>query len=78
MLYLTNKVGLSQEKVFLHAEVLALLRAGDRPVHKIYVERYHKNGKPACAKPCPICQEAIRMWGVKVIEYTQENANEYY
>jgi len=56
--------------IFLHAEIACLLRAGDTPVHKLTVERYHANGEPATAKPCPICQLAIADWGVDVIEHT--------
>ena len=69
MASLGEKVGLP-DKQFLHAEVLALLRAGERDVHRISVERYHKNGEPANAMPCPICAEAIRMWGVKYVDHT--------
>lgn len=69
MAQLSAKVGLP-EKLMLHAEVLALLRAGDKKVHKIKVERYHTNGDPANAEPCPVCKEAIRMWGVKYVEHT--------
>lgn len=57
-------------KVYLHAEVQALLRCGDKQVHRIVVQRFTAEGKPALAKPCPICQEAIRMFGVKELWYT--------
>jgi tRNA(Arg) A34 adenosine deaminase TadA len=63
------KVGLPL-KTFLHAEISALLRAGDKKVHKIRVERFDANGEPANAEPCPICKEAIRLWGVSYTEYT--------
>lgn len=64
-----NEVGLS-EKQFLHAEIHALLRAKDRQVHKIKVERYNKKGEPLNAAPCPICQHAIKSWGVNYVEHT--------
>lgn len=57
--------------IYLHAEIACLLRAGTKPIHKLVVERYHKNGNPALAKPCVICQRAIRDWGVKIVEYTK-------
>jgi hypothetical protein len=56
---------------YLHAEIACLLRARDIPVHKITIERYHADGTPALAKPCPVCSLAIADWGVKIIEYTR-------
>lgn len=58
------------EKKYLHAEIAALLKAGDKKIHKIKIERYNSRGEPANAAPCPICQLAIKAYGVKVIEYT--------
>ena len=66
---LAKSVGLP-EKCFLHAEVLALLRAGDKKVHRIRVERFDADGNPANAEPCPVCKQAIRQWGVAYTEYT--------
>lgn len=57
-------------KQFLHAEIHALLRAKDRKVYKISVERYSKEGYPMNAAPCPICASALKQWGVQYIEYT--------
>lgn len=58
-------------RIFLHAEIAALvkLRSGDKP-HKIFVERYFKDGKPALARPCPVCEAAIKHYGIKTVEYT--------
>ena len=64
-----KQVGL-EEKQFLHAEIHALLKARDRQVHKIKVERYSKKGLPLNAAPCPVCQHAIKTWGVKYVEHT--------
>lgn len=58
-------------RIYLHAEIACLLRAGDVPIHKLVVERYHADGRPALAKPCPICQLAIKDWGIKHVEYTK-------
>jgi deoxycytidylate deaminase len=65
-----NNVGLGH-RIFLHAEIAALikLKKKDKPF-KIHVERFHKNGKPANAKPCAVCDAAIRQWGIKHVEYT--------
>lgn len=68
---LAKKAGLP-DKVYLHAEVLALLRAQGKnlKVHKLVIKRYKRDGTPGNAKPCPVCEEAIRLAGVKVVEYT--------
>ena len=67
---LAKKLGLN-EKLYLHAEVLAILRSGDRKISSIYIERYNTDGSPALAKPCPVCQEAIKLWGIKNVFYTE-------
>ena len=64
-----KKVGLD-EKIFLHAEIQAILRCGDKVPHKISVSRYGKTGKPLLAKPCPVCAEAIKHYGIAEVEWT--------
>lgn len=71
MLHFAEKVGLHQ-KIFLHAEVQALLRCGDKVPHRLLVERYNADGTPAMVRPCPVCQEAIKAFGVKLVQYTCE------
>lgn len=67
-----NKVGLP-EKRFLHAEVSAIVKCKDlTKAHKIVVMRYTKDGKPANAKPCPVCMSAIKAFGIKFVEWTME------
>lgn len=58
-------------RIFLHAEIAAItkLRKGAKP-HKISVSRYTKDGEPANAAPCPVCQAAIKHYGIKLVEYT--------
>ena len=38
--------------------------------YKILIERYNSEGEPVLAKPCEICQLAIKEAGIKRIEYT--------
>ena len=57
------------QKQFLHAEVAALVRCRGTP-YRISVERRDKKGKLMLAKPCPICERAIKEAGVKFIEYS--------
>lgn len=55
---------------FLHAEVAALLKCGTKKPYAIAIERRTRDGKPALAKPCSICEQAIKAWGVQRISYS--------
>lgn len=70
MAELAKMVGEHPEKIYLHAEVQSLLRAGDRSVHSLFVQRFDSGGKPATAKPCKICRKALEIYGVKELSYT--------
>lgn len=74
-----KKLGLG-EKVYLHAEVQAILRCGDRVPHSILVERYSTDGSPLLSKPCPVCESVIREYGIREVCYTTEQGvvKEYY
>lgn len=64
-----ERVGLPA-KEYLHAEVGAIIRAKGRGV-SIYVARVDSNGYPVNAKPCPVCELAIRESGhIENIYYT--------
>lgn len=73
--YFAAKVG-TPDKVFLHAEIAAILKAGKKKIYRIEVERFAKDGRPLNASPCPICREAIKAFGIDEILYTTgaENA----
>ena len=58
------------DKRFLHAEVAAIIKAKGKPIHKISVERYDAAGNPKLAKPCPVCELAIKLAGIQFVEYT--------
>lgn len=67
---LAKKCGL-EHKVFLHAEVAAILKVRDlKKAHRILITRFGKNGEPLLAAPCPICASAIKAAGIKHIEHT--------
>jgi len=68
--YLAVKVG-HPKKEYLHAEIAAILACKTKLIHKIKVERYNSTGKAMNAKPCTICQLAISMFNISLIEYTQ-------
>jgi deoxycytidylate deaminase len=55
-----------------HAEMTAILSAGDCKGAVIYVYRGHgKTGEPMLAKPCRACEEAIRLAGIKRVIYSE-------
>jgi len=55
------------EKIYLHAEIAAIVRCRRiRSAHRIFISR----GNSQLAKPCPICQIAIREAGINIVEYT--------
>lgn len=59
-------------KVFLHAEVAAIVRLSDKDkerAHKMLVTRYNKEGKPLNAKPCRVCQRVIQSLNI-LVEHT--------
>jgi deoxycytidylate deaminase len=63
-------VGL-EHKIYLHAEIDALVRVKDwSRAHRIVITRFTKNGEPANAKPCPVCERVIRQAGIKFVEHT--------
>ena len=70
---LSVQLGEHPDKIYLHAEVQALLKAGDRNVHSVLVQRFNAKGEPALAKPCKVCSKALKMYGVKVVRYTSED-----
>ena len=56
---------------FLHAEVHAIIRCEDiSKAHRISIFRFKANGEPALSKPCVICQHAISLTPIKVVEHT--------
>lgn len=66
--YFAKKVG-HNERIYLHAEIAAILKAKGKEIWKIKIERIGKTGKPLSSYPCPICREAIKAFGIKQIEY---------
>jgi tRNA(Arg) A34 adenosine deaminase TadA len=65
-----DKVGLP-EKIFLHAEIHAIVKLRDhQKPYKMFVSRVLKDGSFGNAKPCLICQSAIKACGIKEVEFT--------
>jgi tRNA(Arg) A34 adenosine deaminase TadA len=64
------KVGLP-ERIFLHAEIHAIVRCRNlEQAHRIFISRWNESGKSLLAKPCRICDSAIKAAGIKIVEYT--------
>lgn len=68
---LAAKVGL-EHKIFLHAELQCLINAKRRDLRgaRLFIYREFVNGCTALARPCPICMEGIKMFGIQEIYYT--------
>lgn len=73
--YFAEKVG-HNERIYLHAEIAAILRAKDRQIHRLRVFRYGANGELLLAKPCPVCMEAIKAFGIQILTYSTKNGEE--
>lgn len=57
------------ERVYLHAEIKAIISARGKAIHKIKIERYDSRGNEAPSCPCPVCFAAIHHAGIKVVEF---------
>ena len=57
-----------------HAELTAIVAAGDCRGATLYVWRGHAlTGEPLLAKPCSGCQEAISLAGIRKVIYSTAN-----
>lgn len=70
--YVYAKRNKLEKNIYLHAEIDALVKCKDlSKAYKIVVMRFHKDGSPANANPCPICEDAIRtLTRIKIVEHT--------
>ena len=58
-------------KVYLHAELDAIIKLRNKGTPFLMrVFRYGRDGSPRCAKPCRICETAIREYGIERVEQT--------
>jgi len=63
-----QRVGLC-EKIYLHAEIAALVKCREE-CDTIVVARVNPQGKLRMARPCPICELALKEAGISKIHYT--------
>ena len=67
---LAAKVNL-EHNVFLHAEVDALIKCKDwGKAYRMVVIRTSSSGNALNAKPCPVCQEALKLAKISVVEHS--------
>jgi len=65
-----ERVGL-REKIYLHAEMAALIKAREEADTIVVVRLGGHDGKSLRnAKPCPICEPALRYAGIKHVYYS--------
>lgn len=58
-------------KQYMHAEIAAIVKCPDlRKARRISIFRYDSEGRPALAKPCPVCLSAIKAAGINQVEHT--------
>lgn len=69
--------GESQDKIYLHAELDACLKAGGKKIHEVKVERKHNDGTMANAEPCRTCKVMLRAFGVQKVKYSHEDGWKY-
>lgn len=61
--------GRNRHRLYIHAELSALVRSKGR-VAELVVIRILRDGSYANAKPCSICEAALREAGVRKVYYT--------
>jgi len=76
--YFSEKAGDSEYKTCLHAEIQAILRARGKEIDTLHVARIEKDGTMGMAKPCKVCQEAIKAFGIRKVTYTTKEGEESY
>ena len=74
---LAELVGLD-EKIYLHAEIAALVRCrSDADTIVVARRGGHSGGELRNARPCPICTLALEQAGIKHIYYTTDEGFQY-
>jgi tRNA(Arg) A34 adenosine deaminase TadA len=58
-------------RVFLHAEIHAISLCRDlTKAHSMKIFRFLEDGSPALARPCVVCESAIRSSGIQIVDHT--------
>lgn len=70
---LTERYKIKDHTCSVHAEIAAVAKARKKirlEGSKIYVVRIHRDGTPAMAKPCEMCQHVLFNYGIKKAIFT--------
>lgn len=69
---LAEKVAIEEKKeqAYLHAEISALLKSAGKAQSIIVARIGNDESEYKLAKPCPVCQEAIKQAGIETVFYT--------
>lgn len=70
----------NRHRIYLHAEISAIIAAKNADITggTIYVVRVNRKGDLALAKPCVVCNEAIRQAGIRRVVYSTNKGVEEY
>lgn len=60
----------NDEAIYLHAEIAAIVKAKKKSIYKIVIARVGNTDESLPSKPCKICQIAIDLANIEVVEYT--------
>ncbi len=61
-----------EHQIYLHAEISALVKCNIKP-HTMIIARIGVDNEVfRMAKPCPLCQEALKQSGIKNVFYTND------
>jgi tRNA(Arg) A34 adenosine deaminase TadA len=71
-----NKAGL-REKIYLHAEIAALIKCKEQ-ADSIVVARVNCFNDLRMAKPCPICQLALKEAGISKVYYSTNHGFKFF
>lgn len=58
------------KKIYLHAELDAIIKAKGIPIHTLKIFRIGKSGQYLNAAPCVICRSAIKQFGITHVIHT--------
>ena len=58
-------------KQYLHAEISAIVRCRNLgKAWRMWVSRVGRDGQFRLAKPCPVCESAIKAAGITIVDHT--------
>ena len=66
------------DKVYKHAELVAVLKSRGQDIHSILVQRFDSEGNPKLAMPCKTCKAMLKAFGIQKILYTTEEGIKEY